>query len=60
MKEEVLQVVGQIGQTDLCLCPSLSNGPDEQAHARLLVREDVLDPHPNGRLPRIRMFGPGN
>ena len=46
MEEEALQMVGQIGQTDLHLRPRLSDGADEQLHAVLLVREDGLDPDP--------------
>jgi hypothetical protein len=32
MEEEALEVVGEIGETDLGLGPNLANRPDEQAH----------------------------
>ena len=43
MEDQTLEVAGEIGQPDLRLDPLQADGADEQAHAVLLVSEDMLD-----------------
>ena len=57
MKEEALEVIGEVGKADLGLGPNVANRPDEQAHAVLLMGKDMLDPGADGGLPGV---GPGH
>ena len=53
MEEQTLEVVGEIGQTDLGRGPLETDGTGEQAHALLLVGKDVLDGCANGRVAGV-------
>ena len=58
MEDQTLKVVGEIGQPDLRLGPLQADGADEQAHAVLLVSEDMLDGCADRRLSGIGPGGP--
>ena len=43
MEDQTLEIVSQVGKVDLGLRPLEPDGADEQAHAILLLSEDMLD-----------------
>ena len=43
VEDQAVEVVGQIGERELCLRPGNTDGADEEAIAVFLVREDILD-----------------
>lgn len=56
MKDQAVEVVGDVGERQLRLGPRQADGADEQAEAGLLMGEDVLDGGTDGGLLRV---GPG-
>ena len=57
MEEEALEVIDEVGETDLGLGANVADGPDEQPHAVLLMGKDMLDPGADDGLPGV---GPGH
>ena len=43
MEDQAIHVVGDVGERQFRLGAGEADGADEEAEARLLVREDVLD-----------------
>lgn len=47
VEDKAIEVVGQIDEREFGLRACQAGGPDEEAIAGLLVREDLLDPGPD-------------
>lgn len=53
MEDQPVEIVGDVGQGELRLGTSQTDGADEEAEPVLLIGEDVLDGSPDRRLARI-------
>ena len=61
MKDQAVEVVGQIGQSEFRLGPLDADGADEQPKLVFLMREHMLDPGPDRGLCGIGTGGgPGH
>jgi hypothetical protein len=44
VEDQALHILGEVDACDLGLCAFDADGTDEQAHMRLILRKDMLDP----------------
>src|SRR3546814_8697858 len=57
VEDQAVEVIGQIGQSELCLDPLEADGADEQPEPVFLMRRHMLDPSPDRGLCGIGAGG---